>query len=338
MHLAARLGKRRVLAEMLSKEPNLDPTWTDGSCRNSIHYAAAGGSVEALQIMLDLLGDRKTSDILDARDNHGTTALHFACEFNFSDVVKMLLANGASHKIQNDAGLYAIHTAAKKGSQSLEVILGLPDCVHIDVRDSEGLSSLMIACLHGNDAGATTLLEKGADATVTDADGMGLAHACVEAADPRLLKMVVAAGARVRCKDGSGSEPIHLAASSGNVACLEVLMACDMIDLNALDGEGRSALHLACVGGHAHFVETLIKDKRVNVNLVNSAGFELFVVLGFHFLTRLKKKKKKKKKDQTALHLASQNGKLDVVKVLLNLRPDLDIVKVFVFLLSLFVV
>lgn len=288
---------------MLSKEPSLDPTWVDGSLRNAIHYASAGGSVEALQILLDLLGERKTPEVLDARDSHGTTALHFATEFNFADVVKLLLANGASHKIQNDAGLLALHTAAKKGCQSLELLLALPDCVPIDTRDFEGLSPLLIACLHGNEAAASVLLEKGASVAAVDGSAMSVAHACVEAGNASLLRLAVAAKASVRGRDASGSEPIHLAAANGSTACLEVLMACDAIDLNAVDGEGRSALHLACVGGHTLFVEMLVKDKRVNVNLTNSA-------------------------DQTALHLASQNGKLDVVKVLLNVRPDLDILRV----------
>lgn len=165
------------------------------------------------------------------------------------------------------------------------------------------------------------LLERGADAGVTDLDGMGLVHACVEAADPRLLRRVVSAGASVRQRDKSGSEPIHLAAANGNVACLEVLLACDKIDVNARDGEGRSALLLASVGGHANFVETLVKDKRVDVNLANSGGNKEKENAGF-------KPVDGKKIEQTALHLASQNGKLDVVKVLLNTRPDLDIVKV----------
>jgi ankyrin repeat protein len=221
--------------------------------------------------MLDLLGDRKSADILDVRDNHGTTALHFACEFNFADIVKMLVSNGASHKIQNDAGLFALHTAAKKGRQSLEILLALPDCIAIDTRDTEGLSALLIACLHGNDAAASALLEKGADPLVVDLEGMGVVHACVEAGDARLLKLIVDK-ADVRCRDKGGSEPIHVAASNGNVGCLEVLMTCEKIDLNAVDGESRTALHLACVGGHALFVETLVKDKRVDVNVVNSAG------------------------------------------------------------------
>ncbi len=301
-HLAARLGKRKVLAEMLDKEPTCDPGWLDSSKRNPIHYCCAGGSAESLQILLELCGERK-AELINARDNHGTTALHFACEFNFAEVVRMLLANGASCEIQNDAGLFALHTAAKKGNQSLEVLLALPKSLLVDTRDSEGLSPLLIACLHGNDMAAATLLDAGADAKLIDEEGIGAAHACVESGNARLLKLVVEkGGASVSCVDKSGSQALHLAAASGNVPCLEVLMHLDKIDLNAVDmeRESRTALHLAAAGGHAQFVEMLVRDSRVHVNARNAAG-------------------------QTALHLASMNGKLDVVKVLLANRQDLDV-------------
>lgn len=306
-HLAARMGKKKVLVEMVKRvdevgQEKLDPAWADKSNRNVMHYAAAGGSADALQIVFDLIGEdeEKKRLLINAPDSHGTTCLHFACEFNYSELVKRLLAEGADPAVKNDAGLYPLHTAAKKGKESLEVMLGCKTGPGIDEPDSEGLSPLLIACLHGNLVAAALLLERGCSKEVADVDGMSVGHAVVESGNGQLLTYV---GKEQKCPlrmvDKTGAEPIHLAASNGSAECIGAFLGLDGIDFNALDSQGRTPLLLACAAGHTKCVQLLAQDRRVDVNLASPLG------LG-------------------PLHMASVNGKLDCVKILLA-REDLDV-------------
>jgi ankyrin repeat protein len=306
-HLASRLGKKKLLVEMVEKETP-DPAWTDKSGRNVIHYVSAGGSEEALQIMLDLLGDggdnkEQTLKLLNAKDSHGTTSLHFACEFNYAGLVKMMLDEGADIHSRNDAGLYPVHTAAKKGKQSLEEILKVSkdSDLSIDVCDSEQLTPLLVACLHGNLAAAALLVENGANINVKDSDAMTPVHAAVESGDELLIKYLCEQkGIEVRGVDATGAEPIHLACTNGNAGCLEALiLSAAGIDLNAYDSKHRTPLILACEGGHKNCVKKLVANANVLVNMTNDH-------------------------QQGAAHISSLNGKLDCLKVLMT-REDLDL-------------
>ena len=301
VHLAARMGKKKLLVEMVEKEPSLDPSWVDKSERSAVHYASAGGSLDALQIMLNLAPAESLIALINAPDSHGTTSLHFACEFNYAELVELLLERGANPAIKNLAGLYPLHTASKKGKDSLLVLLQHEPRIEIDTPDAEGLTPLLIAALHGNVLAAEALIEAGAEKDLVDLDGMSVVHAAVESGAHQLVRYLGGKGADMRKADVGGSEPLHLAASNGAAECLAALleMETERVDPNALDAEGRTALFLAATAGNVKCAKLLCQDARVDVNRPNGIG-------------------------QTPLHVASMNGKLGVVREALLKREDLD--------------
>lgn len=72
--------------------------------------AAYEGSKYAVSLALD-----KGADI-DAKDNTGYTALHYAAEQNYNVIVKELLERGADINVKNNDGWTPLYLAAHTGS------------------------------------------------------------------------------------------------------------------------------------------------------------------------------------------------------------------------------
>ncbi len=72
----------------------------------------------------------------------------------------------------------------------------------------------------------------------------------------------------VNITDRAGNSPLHCAAHSGRLDCLERLLAVPKINVNARNRMGDTPLHLAAWRGHAHCVRAIRKaggaDLKVN--------------------------------------------------------------------------
>ena len=95
-----------------------------------------------------------------------------------------------------------------------------------------------------------------------------------------------------------GQRTLHLAADSGHVAIVQLLLQCGA-ESNAVDGAGAMALHLAAEKGHAAVARSLLWRKDALIDAKDAAGC-------------------------TALHRAARNGHDAVVRVLLHMGADVD--------------
>ena len=72
----------------------------DGSIHSAVRHGRAG-EVEALLVACEV----------DAKDAHGNTPLHIACQNGHMDLARLLLAWQASLNVRNDAGNTPLHYA-----------------------------------------------------------------------------------------------------------------------------------------------------------------------------------------------------------------------------------
>ena len=94
-------------------------------------------------------------------DEYPSTALHYAVRYNHKEVVKLLLVHGAK---------ISIHASAKIGIQEkVEALLG--QGVDINLKDSDGATSLHHAVWAGHDELTRFLIEQGADMYAKDRRG-----------------------------------------------------------------------------------------------------------------------------------------------------------------------
>lgn len=110
--LAALKGFTDVCVKLIARDADINkPGWTP------LHYAATGGNVEIMQLLLD------AHAYIDAASPNGSTPLMMAAMYGTPSAVKLLLEAGADSTLKNSLGLTAIDFARQaKQDASAELI------------------------------------------------------------------------------------------------------------------------------------------------------------------------------------------------------------------------
>ncbi|SPP86726.1 uncharacterized protein LOC117588308 [Drosophila guanche] len=138
--------------------------------KTSLHIAAKLGSVEATQLIVDSYkASRNITNFLsfiDAQDEGGWTAMVWAAELGHTDIVSLLLNQGADPNICDNDNNTVLHwsTLHNNGLDTITVLLQAgADC---NVQNVEGDTPLHIACRHSVTRMCIALIANGADLMV----------------------------------------------------------------------------------------------------------------------------------------------------------------------------
>jgi ankyrin repeat protein len=115
-----------------------------------------------------------------------------------------------------------------------------------------------------------------------------------------LVKLLLAKGAPVDCKDNQGATPLMNAAAHGHLEIVRLLLEHNA-NVNITNATGLSACMLASHAGHTDIINALI-DKQCNVNAKKADG-------------------------ATALMLAARNGRFEIVKSLVAAGANVNAAK-----------
>lgn len=104
-----------------------DDGWT------ALHYAAHEGYFEAVKLLIE-----SYNAIIDARTSFNKTPFHLACRRGFSDIIQFLMSKGANTSVVDRDGCTPLHYLCE--TDNLELIkLLLPACKGCkDVRNRHG--------------------------------------------------------------------------------------------------------------------------------------------------------------------------------------------------------
>lgn len=108
------------------------------------------------------------SDVQILLHANGNPLLHTAVEENRVEVARVLIKCGASVNATNQSGKTALHLAASKDHEVMELLTEYS--AEIDCRDGDGKTALHIAAIRGSVEVMTVLLEYGADINITSND------------------------------------------------------------------------------------------------------------------------------------------------------------------------
>ncbi|KAH7544306.1 hypothetical protein JRO89_XS15G0145400 [Xanthoceras sorbifolium] len=172
LHLAARLGDKHVVKEIL----RLEPSFLYERNRNRetpMHIAAKAGNASVIEehpsslnyrglddlTLLHCAGIRqnydskKKGELINTLDVHGRTPLHYAAVLGNAAIARRLLQADASSSLGHKGdcnGQTPLHLAAENGQYSvfIKLVNGYPDA--IDVLDGKQRSILHLAALNGN--------------------------------------------------------------------------------------------------------------------------------------------------------------------------------------------
>ena len=100
---------------------------------------------------------------ISARNDSGTTVLHYAAHFNKPEIVLWLIQHGADVKVANNAGWRAIHFAAMSGNANSAKEILAKDGAAINTETSDGWTPVWIALRNGHQGIADFFIKKGCD-------------------------------------------------------------------------------------------------------------------------------------------------------------------------------
>ncbi len=192
---------------------------------------------------------------VDARDELGRTPLHCAAGNDCLDLhgVKFLLAHGADINAMDGSGRTPLHAAMLSGYGGMVNLL-LANGANANARATDGRTPLDQAVGYGHVNIADLLLEHGATLDIFTASALGKIESV------RAFLQMDKALVHVRERgDAAGATPLHKAAGNARREVVELLLA-NGADVNAKDGSGKTPLHeaAACRYGTRGLIEALI--------------------------------------------------------------------------------
>ncbi|XP_072754126.1 uncharacterized protein [Anoplolepis gracilipes] len=264
MHACQQGDRARVLR--LLKEQGETIAYRDRTLRNALHYcmdAGTGGAVAAA-----------APELVNAPDAEGHTPLHLAVIAGDTQLVAVLLANGADVNAKDLEGHSVLHWATVCGEAEC-VRLVLAAGARPSTPDLRGGSPLHYAAQCCGAAATAelavpkkvglkvlqTLLEFGADVNAKDEDGrQPILWAASAGSVEAVLALARAGGsAAAGTSDKDGLTALHCAASRGHARCVEALVNLCGSHPDHVDDNGCSALHYAATLGHADATALILK-------------------------------------------------------------------------------
>jgi ankyrin repeat protein len=184
----------------------------------------------------------------------------------------------------------------------------------------------------GNAVEIERLLDNGVDIEAqhvsTQRTAIAVAAHC---GNPEIVRLLLRHEAKLNVRDYQSSTPLHLAASRGHCAVMEVLLLYDDIDVEAVDQSQQTALWVAADRGHLKAVELLLKKgARINVraneqmtplHTAARQGDKDMVDLLLRHKAHIEARDSS---SMTALHHACESGQENVVDLLLNRGANIE--------------
>ncbi|PFX12763.1 serine/threonine-protein phosphatase 6 regulatory ankyrin repeat subunit B-like [Stylophora pistillata] len=302
-------------------EKGADPFVKGNYKRNLLHLASYGGQVAIIDEMI------KQGLDINSKDGNGDTPLILAAAFGGKKAVKYLLQRGADPTIKGYYGRNALHA----GNDVAIIEILLSSGVHIDTKDADGNTPLIMAAANANGDAVNYLLTKGADQDVKGRLGRNTLHAAAQGGDVVIVETMLSHGLHINSKDSLGDTPLIIASACGKLEAVCLLLVKGAKPL--ITGQfGRNPLHAAAQCGHAAIIEKLLfhgagminsKDndgnsplriattsgKREAVQFLLDAGADLSVNMKNRF-------------DTSLLHAAAKGGDVEIIKTMLSRGLD----------------
>ncbi|XP_068912887.1 protein TANC2 isoform X2 [Tenebrio molitor] len=261
------------------------------------------GIVPMVSLLLEFGAD------VELTNSQGSTALSLAAAKGHCDIVRHLIAAGASPGHVDTAGYCPLVHAARNGclnvvgyllacdwiiknpedvelaeaaQQALvasasqghvEIVEYLLDMAEVNVDSTDsitGETALTIAASNGCHSVCTTLIGRGASLSVCNKKEMAPLLLAVKEGHWAVAERLIQNHAAIEQSDNVGRAPLMLAASEGHVGLIELLLN-KGAEINKEDREGLSPLCWACLRGKLKAVQCLI-ERGANINHADKTG------------------------------------------------------------------
>ena len=236
----------------------LDEGAKDAEGETALHRGAAYGSAATIGLLITNGGD------LDAEDTHRRTPLIIAAENDRKEAMNALVEGGA------DSTAHFVKAAVNGRPFAMRYLreIGADPQARLH-QGRTPLHEASAAAEKGDLAGVKALLEEGASLTAKNA-ALGIA---AYGDDPNVVEALLAAGADVHARSGSGATPLHNASAFANIETMRMLIEAGA-DPSAKNKYGYSPMYGPVTRGYEEAIRLLVEagaDPEAKVG--GAAGF-----------------------------------------------------------------
>jgi len=251
-------------------DAGVDVDQKDSVGKTIIQCAAAYGRTDLVKMLL-----ARGASIVETQDHsdHYLSPLSSAIMSNHQDIVLMMLAAGAEKNHVGLDGKTAWHHLAHKGDEDLIKILDLPK-FSSGRKDRQGDSPIQYAAAAGNIVTARAMLDDGAPIDATGHDGKPAVYRACEFGKMDMVIFLASRGAKLTHVDERGRTILHLCAeksSTDDEQDKALLGFCPKGLLDQKDERGNTPLHTAGKNRNETLFE-LLKQQGADPMITNDKG------------------------------------------------------------------
>lgn len=209
-----------------------------------LNVACSLGNIEMVKCLIN-------STTINMKDGENWTPLAHATWKNSTDIIKLLLHNGAD--------------------------------IHSKV--SSGETSLHWAVMHNNTEICKELINRGANVNEIDRHSNTPLHFATSKHNIEIMQLLIAQNADVNARDKYGNTPLHRAAYKNDIRLSKILIDAGA-DIYALGRDGESLLQIASKRNHGALV-SLIVERGLNYARKTAVAVQELDILAFNMCNSL---------------------------------------------------
>ncbi|KAJ8026830.1 Transient receptor potential cation channel subfamily A member 1-like [Holothuria leucospilota] len=300
LHFAAIRGNDVAALELLHCR-GIQIEAVDEQIMTPLHLACTHGSTEIVAMLI------RNGAAIRCKDEQDNTPLHLACLEGHTEIVKLLFSAGEEHSVlgemltDRENNNYGNPLHLAVDSGEREIIeLCLDHNANVNAICGGKNTPLHAACESSNLETVKLLLQRGARVDSRNSDQMTPLHKACLTNRHRIVDFLLQNGANVERTDKDNFTPLLIAASEGHTATIQVLLRYKA-NISARDKHDKTAIFWAAEEQNFEALQVLL-DHEGAKDLIDESD----------------------RYDNTALHIASEKGFLAIIKLLLDRGADVD--------------
>ncbi len=274
------------------------PGYSRTSHRISLVPVQYGGR----SVVCEELRQRRMVNQNQMNDRVRNFLLFDAAERGCIELVKALLAEGASVRARDGLGNTALLHAARGGENGVVKLL-IEESSDLNHQNIAGSTALLRAVSMNRRRTAKILLEAGADPNIASRRNVSPLIAAAFNGNLQLVELLLDAGARIEPRDATGKSAMVYAAAKGYMGIVRMLLDAGV---NVDERYDHDSTALMWASGHTDDVPVAEGLATVELLLKRGAALDLVDDRG-----------------RTALMIAAERGHADVVQMLIQAGADL---------------
>ncbi|KAK3515639.1 hypothetical protein QTP70_025326 [Hemibagrus guttatus] len=333
VHAAAVNGDRSTLQRLITAEPCLRDS-EDQFGRTPLMYCVLADRLDCAETLL------KAGASVNKADRSKRTALHLAAQKGNVRFMKLLLSRHANWLLKDLEEMTPLHLATRHSSHKpLSLLLKHMAPGEVDTQDRNKQTALHWSAFYNHPEHVKLLIKHDSNIGIPDSEGKIPLHWAAHSKHPnathtvRCILDAAPTESLLNWQDYEGRTPLHFAVADGNEAVVEVLTSYEGCSVTAYDNLFRTPLHWAALLGHARIVHLLLERNKSGMIPSDSQGAtplhygaqSNYADTVAVFLKHPSVRDEPDLEGRTAFMWAAGKGSDDVIKVMLELKRDLDI-------------